>query len=64
VRIVDLCDRLERLTNNISSKKREPCKEIVIPCENPGYGLAWNPHKVGELLAGDDKGVVSVFANN
>jgi ribosome assembly protein RRB1 len=36
----------------------------VIPCESAGYALVWNPHKVGELLAGDDRGVVSVFANN
>jgi ribosome assembly protein RRB1 len=64
VRIVDLSDRLERLHNNISTKKREPCREIVIPCEAAGYALTWNHHKVGELLAGDDRGVVSVFANN
>ena len=64
VRIVDLSDKLERLQSNLSSKKREPCREIVIPCESAGFALAWNPHKVGELLAGDDRGVVSVFANN
>lgn len=64
VRIVDLCDRLERLQNNISSKKREPCREVVIPCASAGYALAWNPHRIGELVAGDDRGGVSVLANN
>lgn len=62
--IMDLCDKMERLKSNIGSKKRETCKEIIIPCESAGFALNWNPHKVGELVAGDTRGVVSVFNNN
>lgn len=61
---MDLCDKMEKLKSNIGSKKRETCKEIVIPCESAGFALNWNPHKVGELVAGDSRGIVSVFNNN
>lgn len=64
VRIMDLSAGMEKLKNGVGSKRREKCKEIVIPFECSGYGLAWNPHKVGELVAGDNQGRVSVLANN
>lgn len=47
VRIMDLSSNLEKLKNGISSKRREKGKEIVIPMESSGFGLAWNPHKIG-----------------
>lgn len=36
----------------------------MIPFEATGYGLAWNPHKIGELVVGDNNGRVSVLSNN
>lgn len=47
VRIVDLSTNLEKLKNNVASKRREKAKEVVIPWNCSGYGLAWNPHKIG-----------------
>lgn len=44
---MDLSSNLEKLRNNVSSKRREKGKEIIIPCDTSGYGLAWNPHKIG-----------------
>jgi ribosome assembly protein RRB1 len=61
---LDLCDKLEKLNNNISSKKKEKCKEIVIPCETAGFALNWNPNKIGELITGDARGIISVYNNN
>ena len=64
VRIVDLSSNLDKLKNNVASKRREKAREIVIPWNCSGYGLAWNPHKVGELVVGDNNGKVSVLSNN
>ena len=61
---MDLSTNLDKLKNNITSKRREKGKEIIVPCQTSGYGLAWNPHKVGELVIGDNNGRVSVLANN
>ena len=36
----------------------------MIHTEAPGFALSWNPHKVGELASGDQRGVVSVYQNN
>jgi ribosome assembly protein RRB1 len=64
IRILDLTGNLEKLNNNIASKRREKGKEIVIPCESSGFAINWNPHKVGELAAGDNRGIVSLYTNN
>ncbi len=64
VRIMDMSSNLQKLKNNVSSKRREKGKQIVIPFETTGYGLAWNPHKIGELVVGDNNGRVSVLSNN
>jgi hypothetical protein len=44
---MDLTANLEKLKNNVGSKRREKGKEIVVPFEHSGYGIAWNPHKIG-----------------
>ena len=64
VRIMDLSANYEKLRQNIGSKRREKGKEIIISCETAGYGLCWNPHKVGQLVIGDNMGRVSVLSNN
>lgn len=32
--------------------------------ECSGYGINWNPNKIGQLVAGDMEGKVTVLANN
>lgn len=29
-----------------------------------GYAINWNPNKIGQLVAGDNEGRVTVLANN
>lgn len=61
---MDLSAGLDKLKNGIGSKRREKAKEVVIKMNSTGYGLAWNPHKVGELAVGDNNGKVTLLQNN
>ena len=64
LRMLDLSSNMEKLQSGVSSRKRESCKEVVLHTDAPGFALSWNPHKIGELVAGDQRGVVSVYTNN
>ena len=62
---MDLSPQLEKLQNGIGSKRKEKNnREVVLPFEAAGYGIAWNPHKVGELLVGDNSGKVTLLSSN
>lgn len=55
---------MDTLRNNYSTKKKEQCHQIILPTDCTGWAINWNPFKIGELLAGDDKGCISVYVND
>lgn len=44
--------------NGVGNKKKEQAKEIILQSENEGFGIAWNPHKIGQLVTGNVNGHV------
>lgn len=66
IHIMDLTKNYEKLKNDIGTKKKERCanSEIVLQSDTEGFGLAWNPHKIGQLVTGNCSGQVEIFDNN
>lgn len=56
VHIMDLTKNYEKLMNGLGNKKREHAKEMILKSKNEGYGIAWNPHKIGQLVTGNLNG--------
>lgn len=61
IHIMDLTKNFEKLKNNVGSKKKEFGQEIVLNSDAEGFGLAWNPHKIGQLVTGNTIGQVELF---
>lgn len=55
---MDLTKNYQKLKNNIGSKKKEMGREVVLQSDAEGFGLAWNPHKIGQLVTGNVMGRV------
>lgn len=55
---MDLTKNYEKLMNGVGNKKKEHAKEIILQSENEGFGIAWNPHKIGQLVTGNVNGHV------
>ena len=66
IHIMDLTKNYEKLKNDVASKRKEKMvsTEIVIQSDCEGFGLAWNPHKIGQLVTGNCSGQVEIFENN
>ncbi len=44
---MDLTANYEKLKNNVTSKRPQTVKQIIIPFETSGFALNWNPKKIG-----------------
>ena len=64
IHIMDLTKNFEQLKNNVGTKKKTFAQEIVLQSDAEGFGIAWNPHKIGQLVTGNTLGQVEVFENN